>query len=283
MSNQEQSHSAQRAPEAGDGTREETTTCPRCGAQPAKIRFHNGAIVDGYECASWPTSEESPQCTIRQLTADLAAARREVADLRAAILAAVLTGPRPICGERALMAARVIHAAGLELSPAQWGNAYFLCPACGQARDCTGSESCPDCDADMGLADLRISEGWVERACAESARQEPQREVQELQLALDLTDPVIAKLTEERNAAVEAQTLAETELEDMQAALDRQSAIIDELRAFACEACGDGKSRTPAGLHDDGDECSSCLAWTDLERAEWTASRADRQPQEPQP
>ena len=46
---------------------------------------------------------------------------------------------RVIAGREALGVAFLLHRHGLD-SRCQWGNAYFRCHACGQARDCDGSE-----------------------------------------------------------------------------------------------------------------------------------------------
>jgi hypothetical protein len=72
-------------------------------------------------------------------------------------------------GHAALAFAKLCHVAGLD-KPGQWGNAYFRCPNCGEAWDCTGSEDWKEefqlaceCDFDLTIEDLRISEGWLER------------------------------------------------------------------------------------------------------------------------
>jgi hypothetical protein len=82
----------------------------------------------------------------------------------------------PITGTAALLVARLFHLLGWD-SPGQWGCAYFLCPECKAARDCTGKENWDTdsvewcrgewrdepCDHVFEIADLRISEGFVER------------------------------------------------------------------------------------------------------------------------
>ena len=74
-----------------------------------------------------------------------------------------------ITGFAALCFARLCHAVGLDI-PEQWGHAYFRCPTCGWARDCTGEEdwdrlcltSNCSCEHDFTVDDLVISEGWLE-------------------------------------------------------------------------------------------------------------------------
>ena len=77
-----------------------------------------------------------------------------------------MTTPR-FRGEQALWVARLNHAAGYD-GPCQWGNAYFRCPECHRAYDCTGDEnwdalslSC-ECEHDYNVSNLRISEGWLD-------------------------------------------------------------------------------------------------------------------------
>lgn len=74
-----------------------------------------------------------------------------------------------IRGELALGVAWLCRATKLD-SPGQWGNAYFRCPGCGQARDCDGHEDWSqriiaicECEHELGIEDLVISEGWVDR------------------------------------------------------------------------------------------------------------------------
>jgi len=77
-----------------------------------------------------------------------------------------MTTPR-FHGEQALWVARLFHAVKLD-GPSQWGCAYFRCPECRRAYDCTGDEnwdclslSC-ECGHDYDVSDLRISEGWLD-------------------------------------------------------------------------------------------------------------------------
>jgi hypothetical protein len=78
--------------------------------------------------------------------------------------------PKPITGHTALAVARLCHLAGID-GPGQWGNAYFRCGDCGEARDCDGSErwnawwDLPECECEHTLTveELVISEGWANR------------------------------------------------------------------------------------------------------------------------
>jgi len=72
-------------------------------------------------------------------------------------------------GEVALSIARLLHACGLD-SQGQWGNAYFRCPNCDDARDLNGEEDWSshcvamcECEWELHAKDVRLSEGWVER------------------------------------------------------------------------------------------------------------------------
>lgn len=75
----------------------------------------------------------------------------------------------PLKGPVALCLAEHFHRLGMD-SPGQWGNAYFRCPECDEARDCTGEEEWDepfqvfcDCYCELSEEDLQISEGWAER------------------------------------------------------------------------------------------------------------------------
>lgn len=82
------------------------------------------------------------------------------------LIKAIAEHVSPIRGNLALRVARLVHHYRLD-NPSQWGNAYFRCPKCGQASDCTGHETpgdieCDHCGEALGTEHMTISEGWVE-------------------------------------------------------------------------------------------------------------------------
>lgn len=91
-------------------------------------------------------------------------------DHKSTVESLVRSLPKPITGETALAVARLCNMVGID-SPGQWGNAYFRCEDCGEARDCDGSErwnarwdlpSC-ECEHTLTVDEVVISEGWADR------------------------------------------------------------------------------------------------------------------------
>lgn len=101
------------------------------------------------------------------------------------LIASLRRESEAITGDVAFGLAFLLHEMKLD-SPGQWGNAYFRCPKCGNARDCDGDEfweqdqfhdglaMCSGDDEDresecrvdgsgLYIKDLRLSEGWVDR------------------------------------------------------------------------------------------------------------------------
>lgn len=71
----------------------------------------------------------------------------------------------PMTGAIAFALAHHFHSAGMD-SHCQWGNAYFLCPDCDHATDCSNDFEdpyCFHCGAYLTVEHMRISEEWVER------------------------------------------------------------------------------------------------------------------------